>query len=248
MRHKNIIIALAITLLGLFVVKAILTHRENTTYPLVVDYDTAYAHKDDNSLTKVNFAVKDRINNSCDNPLFFCDPKVRLGMSREDFDAAKIDENAIYLDNQFVPCNTIYKFDDDNRLCAVYVRIANGIFNAAPEVVLSYLDDRRVDVLSEFEMSKHIWYYPDYYIHLDKSFFTSEKKTYITVCNYSANKSHNYYELFFLGGGYDYIFDDAKKQQSNSSTRSYKYGDSDVYQGSSKQAEDLRAIDDYFGF
>ena len=89
-------------------------------------------------------------------------------------------------------------FDDDNRLCAVYVRIANGIFNAAPEVVLSTLDDRRVDVLSEFESSKHIWYYPDYYIHLDKSFFTSEKKTYITVCNYSANKSHSYYELFFL--------------------------------------------------
>lgn len=248
MRHKNIIIALAIALLGLFVVKAILTHRENTTYPLVIDYDTAYTHKSDNSLSKVNFAVKDRVNNSCSNPLFFCDSKVKLGMSKEEFDAAKIDENAIYLKGQFVPCSTIYKFDDDDKLCAVYVRIANGIFNAAPEVVLSILGDKRVDVLSEFEMSKHIWYYPDYYIHLDKSFFTSDKKTYITVCTYSANTMHRYYELFFSGGGYDFYFDDAKKQQSSSSTRTYKYGDSDVYQGSSKQAEDLKAIDDYFGF
>lgn len=248
MRHKNIIIALAITLLGLFVVKAILTHRENTTYPLVIDYDTAYAHKSDNSLNKVNFAVKDRVNNSCSNPLFFCDSKVKLGMSKEEFDAARIDENSIYLKGQFVPCSTIYKFDDDNKLCAVYVRIANGIFDAAPEVVLSILGDRRIDVLSEFEMSKHIWYYPDYYIHLDKSFFTSDKKTYITVCKYSANALHKYYELFFSGGGYDFYFDDAKKRQSSSSTRTYKYGDSDVYQGSSKQAEDLRAIDEYFGF
>lgn len=239
---------MAVLLACLLVVKAVLNHRENTSYPLVIDYYEAYDHKDDYSLNKVNFAIKDRVNNTCDNPLFFCGSNVKLGMTRKEFNEAKVDEHAIYLNNTFVPCSTIYKFDESDQLCAVYVRIANGIFDSAPDVLLSTLGNRRVDILSSTEASKHIWYFPDFYIHLDKEFYRSDKKTFITVSRYTTKDHYRPYQLCFYGGGYDFMFDDAKKSSSSSSTRTYKYGDSDIYQGSSQQKADLEAIDKYFGF
>lgn len=248
MRHKEIIIILAVLLVFLLVVKASQNHRENTTYPLVIDYYEAYDHKDDYSLKKVNFAIKDRVNNTCVNPLFFCGSNVKLGMTREEFKAAKVDEHAIYLNNTFVPCSTIYEFDKNDQLCAVYVRIANGNFVSAPDVVLSTFGNKRIDIISSTEASKHIWYFSDFYIHLDKEFYRSDKKTYITVSKYSAIERYKPYQLCFYGGGHDYLFDDANRSSSSSSTRTYKYGDSDIYQGSSQQKADLEAIDKYFGF
>ncbi len=239
---------MATVLVCLLGIKTCISYKENTSYPLVIDYDTAYKHKKDNSLKKVNFALRDRINNSCTNPLFFCEPQVHLGMTKEEFKKGNVTENAIFLNNQLIPCATVYKFNADEKLCAVYARISNDVFKSVPDIVLSTLGDKRVDVLSEFDSSKHIWYYPEYYIHLDKSFFSASKTVYLTVCTYSSNSIHSPYELFFSGGGYDYIFDEASKAQSSSSTKAYKYGDSDIYQGSSKQAEDLAAIDAYFGF
>lgn len=53
MRHKNIIIALAALLCVLLVIKAVVNHKENTTYPLQLDWSAVYGNSSYTSSPKI---------------------------------------------------------------------------------------------------------------------------------------------------------------------------------------------------
>ena len=249
MRHKSIIISLAIVLCALLVAKAIMQHKENTTYPLQLEWSVV--HKSQSSLNnpKVSFAVRDRVNNRCDAPLFFLPNGVQLGMNKSDLTKLNLGENAIYLDGNLVPCGLAYKYTDDDLLEAVCVRISPAVCNTAPQTVIKHYGEKRVDITDTYGASEHIWYYPDYYVFLDYDTKYSNKSIYITVATYESKKYWSIEQLAQYGGCIDHDFESkVSSSSSSSSSRTYKYGDSDTYQGSSKQAEDLAAIDAYFGF
>lgn len=249
MRHKNIIIALAASLCVLLVIKAVVNHKENTTYPLQLDWSAVYGNSSYTSSPKIVFAVKDRVNNECENPLFFLGSGVKLGMSKVDVEKATKTDNAVFFDGKLIPCGVVYKYTKDELLEAVYVRISPSVYSDAPKMIMSYFGEKRVDITSEFAISKHIWYYPEYYVFLSFNPGNNKDKVYITVASYNSTSYRSIPELALYGGCIDYDFEETSSTSpSSSSTRTYKYGNSDTYQGSSKQAEDLAAIDAYFGF
>lgn len=249
MRHKKIIIALAALLCVLLVIKAVVNHKENTTYPLQLEWSAVHKKHSYSPTPKIDFAVKDRVNNTCDNPLFFLGSSVELGMSKADVEKATKTDNAVFFDGKLVPCGIVYKYTEDDLLEAVYVRISPSVYSDAPKMIISYLGEKRVDITSEFVISEHIWFYPDYYVFLDFNPNNNKDKVYITVALYNSKNYRSIPELALYGGGSDYDFSKTSSTSpSSSSTGTYKYGNSDTYQGSSKQAEDLAAIDAYFGF
>lgn len=102
MRHKKIIIALAALLCVLLVIKAVVNHKENTTYPLQLDWSAVYGNSCYTSSPKIVFAVKDRVNNECENPLFFLGSGVKLGMSKVDVEKATKTDNAVFFDGKLI--------------------------------------------------------------------------------------------------------------------------------------------------
>ena len=106
MRHKKIIIALAALLCVLLVIKAVVNHKENTTYPLQLEWSAVHKNHSYSPTPKIDFAVKDRVNNTCDNPLFFLGSSVELGMSKADVEKATKTDNAVFFDGKLVLCNT----------------------------------------------------------------------------------------------------------------------------------------------
>jgi len=249
MRHKGIIITLAAILCVLLVIKAVVNHKENTTYPLQLEWSVVHKNHSYSAIPKIDFAVRDRINNTCDNPLFFLGSRVKLGMSKADVEKATKTDNAVFFAGELIPCGVVYKYTKDNQLEAVYVRISHSVYSNAPEMILNHFGEKRVDITSEYGISEHIWYYPDYYVFLDYDSKRDTDKVYITVASYDSKSYWSIPELALYGGCSDYDFEKASSSSTpNSSSKTYKYGDSDTYQGSSKQAEDLAAIDAYFGF
>ena len=243
MRHKYIIITLALLLCVLLGIKAFLT-----TYPLQLDYSDYYNHSNSASEAKIQFAVSDRINNECDNPLFFCNPGVKLGMPKEDFDRLGIKNNSIIFDGMTIPADVIYKFKDD-KLSSVGARFEMASFSAADNYLIDLLGERRLDIISGESIVHRIWYYKDSYFKFNYTKFSGDKYFYLKASNYNLRGSKSLNELALYGGSSDYEFEEESKSKSSStSSKAYKYGDSDVYQGSSQQAADLAAIDAYFGF
>lgn len=252
MRHKYQIITLAVLLCALLITKAFVQHKENTTYPLQLDFDKVFMDFDDDSIgnsslnnPKINFAVKDRFNNECSNPLFFLSSDISLGMQKKDFKDKLLTDNAIFIGGNLVPCSIRYRFSEDSMLNAVYVKINPKIYNNAPYYIIEYYGNKRVDLTSDYGINKHIWYYTDYYVYLNDN---SGSNVFITVASYKDRPYREIRELAIYGGCLDYDFKDFNPKNSSSKKDTYKYGDSDVYQGSSQQAEDLAAIDEYFGF
>lgn len=249
MRHKYIIITLALLLCVLLGIKAFLNHKETTTYPLQLDFIDFYDHSNSASEPKIQFAVSDRINNECDNPLFFCNPGVKLGMPKEDFDRLRIKNNSIFFDGMTIPAEVIYKFDKDDNLSSVGARFEMASFSAADNYLIDLLGERRLDIISGESIVHRIWYYKDSYFKFNYTKFSGDKYFYLKASNYHLRGSKSLNELALYGGSYDFEFEEESKSKSSStSSKAYKYGDSDVYQGSSQQAADLAAIDAYFGF
>ncbi len=258
MRHKNIIIALAVLLCVLFGVKALLNHKgqtnlkDTTSYPLHLDYMELTQHSNCNHEPKIQFAVRDRSNNKCSNPLFFCDKEVKLGMSRESFNELNVDLHLITFEGVTIPADVIYDFDKEQKLRSVSARIDKSSFMATPTYLMDLLGERRVDITSD-KVFIHMWYYPNSYFNFKYTNFKDEPYYFLKASSYDVPLMYTQCELALYGGCYQFEFEEAKKEATTNNapkptTKTYKYGDSDVYQGSSKQAEDLAAIDAYFGF
>lgn len=265
MRHKHIILILFSLLLVLLVIKialqikenkekAALQQIENTTYPLRIEFEylTSSYQGNPNDALKIKFAIENRTNNHCENPLFFLKSDIVLGMTKEAFEAKETSDDTIYLNDKPVPCQVLYNFPNDSTLESVYVQIniaETGDFTDS-DIILSYFGEKRIDLTTDSGLIyKHIWYYPDFYVYFDHTHFdTFKNKAYISVCRYSAKSNYTLPQLVRHGGCSEYNFEGTSSSSKRSSSYGYKYGDSDTYQGSSQQAADLAAIDAYFGF
>lgn len=127
-------------------------------------------------------------------------------MSKADVEKATKTDNAVFFDGKLVPCGIVYKYTEDDLLEAVYVRISPSVYSDAPKMIISYLGEKRVDITSEFVISEHIWFYPDYYVFLDFNPNNNKDKVYITVALYNSKNYRSIPELALYGGCSDYDF------------------------------------------
>ena len=261
MKYKPTIVVLGIVLMALLIVKGILYYQEQIniqkeikTYPLQIKY----FDKSETSLRsrKVIFAQMDRTNNYCENPLFFCPSGVHLGMAKKDWSRLKTPDNKIMINGKTISAIVVYVFDYlSDELESVNVQVTDISDTYVQQAVLNTLGDHRIDYYYESLFSSHIWFYDDYYIYLRHN---NNECAYLTVATYKSKFKFNtlyksFDDIIEYGCCGSSVFEDYINEQYGGKTgrkgqKKYKYGDSDIYQGSSKQAEDLAAIDAYFGF
>lgn len=251
MKHLKLILILSFVLVILIGIKVYLNYKENTTYPLVLQFDDIYPNTESLiSNKKVSFALEDRYNNSCENPLFFCDnDDIWLGIRKSAFVFVRHKVNEIVLNGQSIPCQVVYSFSygEDKSLESVNVKLDPSYKEEVMESIIGYFGEKRVEVNSSVNNS-YIWFFPNYYVYLEiEDYSYSDSSIYLKVSTYRSNTKEYLAKLVLYGGCSSYDFKDSEAQNQTSS-RTYKYGDSDVYQGSSQQAADLAAIDAYFGF
>lgn len=246
MKHIKLILGLTVCLIFLLVVKH---YKDVTEYPLnireariskrVLDYNL-----DLSGITKIANAVKDRQSNECENPLFFCKKGTTLGMKKEAFDKLSNSDNSILINGKKVSCKAQYLFNKNELLDAVQIMITASdslIINYEKKIRNNY-GKQRIDIRGKYGMDReYIWYFPDYYVFLEyDDEYSKDDVLLITVSTYDHKEYTSKANLAIFGGCY-------KSDFSKKENKTYKYGDSDVYQGSSQQKADLKAIDDYFG-
>ena len=245
MKHIKLIIGLTVCLIFLLVVKY---HKDTTEYPLKITQARLYNRRLERDLDlagikKISNAVKDRNNNKCEDPLFFCKKGPTLGQNKEAFEKLSNSEKGISIKGKKVPCTAKYLFNNNDLLDAVQVMIVapDSTIIYYEKALCKYYGNKRIDIKGKYDGREHIWYFPDYYVFLryDEE-YNKDDVLLITVSTYDHIGYTSKANLALVGGCYQTDFSKQEK-------KTYKYGDSDVYQGSSQQKADLKAIDDYFG-
>ena len=201
---------------------------------------------------KVEKAVRERTNNSCDAPLFFCGDSVALGLAQASFNSLAVPTTEVHLGQEVVSAKVLFEFNTKGELSTVRAKISPDESSRAFNYFVTYYGPKHLSILDRAGVNnKCIWFFPSCYVYL---YWSGSSDTFITVSDLNSLPYSNYERIVRDGGNFDYMFGDAPSQIDDSSrpytspTKTYKYGDSDVYQGSSKQKEDLEAIDKYFGF
>ena len=246
MKHIKLILGLTVCLIFLLGVKY---QKDTTEYPLKIKQTRLYNRRlerdlDLDGIKKVSNAVKDREKNKCDDPLFFCRKGTTLGQSKEAFERLSNSDNSISIKGKKVPCNAQYLFNKNDLLGAVQVMITatDSTIIYYEQTLCKYYGNMRIDIRGKYNGREHIWYFPDYYVFLEyDEEYNEDDVLLITVRTYDHKEYTSKANLAIFGGCY-------KSDFSKKENKTYKYGDSDVYQGSSQQKADLKAIDDYFGF
>jgi hypothetical protein len=240
MKYKHLIVPLAIILVILLCIK----HYQNVTvYPRSIRFERIDKNKEYlGSIAKIKSAVNDKDKNKCKDPLFFLKKGTRLNMDKKEFDKLNNNDSIITLNGKKVKCDIVYSFNKEDCLDAVLVQIkGKDVLDDYYNVLMKTYGNKYINVRRTY-INENIWYLPDYYIYVEyENYDFSSDAIYITVCTYAKKDYRNLPDLVYYGGCYSSDFN--KKEQ-----KTYKYGDSDVYQGSSQQKADLKAIDDFFGF
>ena len=250
MKHKYIILSLTVILAILIAIKVSHPHGVSVTrYDYPIHFGTVI--EDFNKNPKVWQAIKDKGDNKVVNPLFFCYGNTKL------FDEPKkYPDYAVYFEGTDHPATIEYDYYSRNSsrrvLQRVDVRIRRADYSGAKEQLIANLGSQYIDWGSEESSSYSIlWFFPYCYVYYKHSHLLDDID-YITVATYEREGKD--FEQIYKHGvcNESTFFKSPSSSKSNSSssgkTKTYKYGDSDTYQGSSKQKEDLKAIDDYFGF
>ncbi len=250
MRHKNIIIVLSLIILVLVALQSKINRKENTTYPLQINASEISYITDCRNHPKVKFASSDKEQNHCDNPLFFLNAGLKLSISKGELNKTSDNNYLITVDSTTISCNIEYHYKEDDSLGTVYIQSNSEGIENVEKYLVEFFGERRIDILGGLEQT-HFWFFPSYYVWISTMDFTTEKDLLkITISTYD---SYSFIKLTELPkyGDYSLLRSPSNFNTSSSSSsysKTYKYGDSDIYQGSSKQAEDLAAIDAYFGY
>ena len=247
MKHKYLIIGLTVCLIFLLGIKH---HKGVTEYPLKIKEARLYNRKLEKNLDlagikKISNAVEDRNNNKCEDPLFFCKKGTFLGMKKDAFERLSNSENSISINGKKVSCKAQYLFNKNDLLDAVQIMItaSDSMIINYEKKIRKYYGNKRIDIRGKYDMDReYIWYFPDFYVFLEyDDEYSTDDVLLITVSTYDHKDYISKANLALMGGCF-------KTDFSKQENKTYKYGDSDVYQGSSQQKADLKAIDDYFGF
>lgn len=240
MKYKHLIIPLAILLGVLLIIK---NYQDVNVYPRRIRHSrVSNNHESLGSIVKITSAINDKDNNKCDNTLFFCKKGTKLGLSKESFDKLSNNDTTITLKGKKVKCDVMYLFNEkSNCLDGVLVKILGKDLSDYKKLLIDYYGIQHINIYGGYT-DEYIWYFPDSYVFVEcsKHYDYSDDMILITVSTYTRRDYLKLPSLVYLGGCYS---SDFKKEK-----QTFKYGDSDVYQGSSQQKADLQAIDDYFGF
>ena len=247
MKHKNIILALSALLLVLICIKVLQpsieelkASKQGYEYPIHIEANLDHSFASDR---RVRQSIKDAATNIQVNPLFFC-----YGSPKMFGEKKKYPDYVVRFEEKDIPASIEFDYSNKEALKRVDVRIRRDDYQGTREQLIAKLGNQYIEWGELNENGNSIlWFFPDYYVYYNHSHILDDLD-YITIATYgSAHKDYNYIYKYGICGESTF-FTPPTKNTTSSSKKTYKYGDSDTYMGSSKQKEDLKAIDEYFGF
>lgn len=258
MRHKYTILGLSVILIMLIVAKG----YEPTQFPLQVKDFSVFSDKATRKLAKsfdklIAFRTQQTI------------PDIpwdgfSIGDSIEYFDnnSKNTTDSTIIWNGTPIETRTLNFFSSDQLIeIDLYFRDESKVTSE----ILAMYGNNYLRTLETYDKTLKIYYSERYFWIKDSTIIIYEidragypDKGYLTVADISEFSEAELYHFIKYGRVSFYSIKEPLLQSSlerNRSPQHYtrptpkekKYGDSDVYQGSSKQKEDLEAIDRYFG-
>lgn len=266
MKNRTMIIGLSVLMFTLIIAKLISDNIKANTYPLFFDKLNIYTERDeyDRVTQKV---ISDRYSHIAPEgvcPFLIANKRgdaVSFGMARNQILSMGFVTDSICIGNRIIPAEVYYCFSDDDRLEQINVKVFYTSQHNS-----KYNFDLFLKSIKELYGSKYL--HLDHYVYGDADFWVYEdcfaglyidddhlysKYAYFTISDISNLSSSDLLDIFHYGictdGGSmqeSYISRiSANKGNSRTTERTYKYGNSDTYKGSSQQAADLAAIDRY---
>ena len=259
MRHKYIILALLILLIVLVILKV----KEPTKYPLSINYVWGKETKLERLSNKFLEDRQEASENAVKWDSFQIGNTKELVKSKATFTT----DTSVVLGGKTFPCKTTFFYDLDGRLIEVHMSFTSfglSIKNVTEQVLKLYGDHylkvynynnelrRNVEERYFWLYGKMLIFYEDdcitddgYLCVADASGLTNEQlKKYFRLGHVNGRQPQEPHIVSFFDRDSNFSY----STPSTSSLRTYKYGDSDTYQGSSQQKADIEAIDNYFGF
>lgn len=259
MRHKYIILGL----LGLLIVLIILKVSGPTQFPMSVKSEFGKSEK----VVKAAETFLENRAEPTGNTIKWA--SFQIGNSREQVGAPSdfVQNDTVVLGGKTIPCATTYFYGADNQLIEVHYSFTHFgiVIGPITSKVLELFGDHHIRIyrynqyMHANEMDKYIWLdgnnlvlyevessLNDSYLSIMDVSSLSQEQLAKYISSVRINGYHPYQP--HLKGYLERENERSSGRSNSSSTRTYKYGDSDTYQGSSQQKADLKAIDDYFGF
>ena len=248
----------------LILVKLISDNIKANTYPLFFDKLNIYTERNeyDRVTRKV---IDDRYNHIAPKGIFpfliannESEP-ISFGMTRSHIISMGFVTDSICIGSHIVPAEVYYCFSDDDKLEQINVKVFY-----TSQLNSKYNFDLFIKSIKELYGSQYLhldhyvygaadfWMYEDYFsgLYIEEELYS--EYAYFTLSDISNLSSSDLPGIFHYGVcGYGTMKEsyinrvNADKNNSRATERTYKYGDSDTYKGSSQQAADLAAIDRY---
>jgi|GEM_PF-4704757 len=185
MRHSTAILSLLAVLVLLIILRQYYAQREARTYPLQIDFLSLDTDEEYASNNKIIFAVDDRINNYCENPLFFCPAGISLEMGHEKLQKTSMLDSYITIDGDRIPSILSYNFNKEGFLNSVFVRIESSYSKAVEDAILAYFGDHRLDINGDYGINHRVWFFPSFYVYYAHDTMLKDEDTYITISLYN---------------------------------------------------------------
>ena len=253
MKRKYVILALSLILIGLIIAKC----NVDRQYPLeVLNYDYFKTSKEKAMERKLTQLIADRVGFVV-SPQVFWEESLKFGSPIPDFLNNTTDTSICYK-NVRIPADVYIRWGDNKTLEQVNVVIKKSYATGIDftNMVKEYYGNQYLHLSKERTYSDRIndfyWIFDSYYVGLEDR-TSDHSRDSRWVLSLGSTRGLSEYDLRDVEA-YGIISSSMTLEEhesyirSYSRTRTYKYGDSDTYQGSSQQKADLKAIDDYFGF
>lgn len=259
MRHKYIILALAALLVGFIVIKSIAP----TSYPL----STNYEYGDDAKVEKRASVLLSERPDAGEKSIRWDD--FSIGETREQISSKmrNTTDTSVVLAGTRIPCKSTFFYDSEDRLIEAHFFFSS--YTSHPRTAKSkaievygknYLEVYNYNKLMKRNANERYFWVCGSSLVVYEDDGVSNDGT-LCVADITGLTDEQLTDFFRIGhvrdidarkpnivGFVERVLERRTSTPSSTSTRTYKYGDSDTYQGSSQQKADLKAIDDYFGF
>ena len=244
-RRKLILLLLLVVELGL------LGLREWMKFQYPMSYKSKYYTVSYYEIEKYcEKLFKDRTDNLT--KTIFWESDLYIGMPNETSEPTNKVEK-LKFGNDIIPGNVVYMYNKDNLLNKIIIRTLYDA-NLEQKLISYYGEEHLCCMYKKENGHDRTWMTEDCFIKIGMHKDVGEQSyfLYIIIEAFEYTSHLGYYDEKKLDEKSDYTWIKAMdliEKSTSSSKKSYsrkkKYGDSDVYQGSSKQAADLAAIDAY---
>lgn len=243
MKHRKLILLLLLVVeLGLLGLREWMKFQ----YPITFKDDWVDYYEIEKYCEKL---FKDRTDNLT-KPIFW-ESDLYIGKPGEDSEAINKIEK-IKVGNDIIVGDIVYIYNEDNLLSKIALKTIYDA-NLEHKLISYYGDEHLYFVSQQHNNYDRIWMTKDCFIKIgkDKDYGDQKHYLYIIIEAFESTSYISYYDEQKLDENSGFTWEKAKnltEEKKTSTKKSYtkkKYGDSDVYQGSSKQAADLAAIDAY---